>query len=165
MALTFVLFLVLWGPFILKLKDPRLEMYPAIIFPSGAGVVKTQLDFLTAKKYEIYGCKNDPVEISKKEFFGDIPVWYFHAVLQGNFGLERYSEKFKLYKPPIQFEIKNTFTTESVSETKKWLRTRLQELGFEDSSLILRQYEMIYNVKTKKLETERIVNEKVYDLY
>lgn len=163
--LSLVLVILLFVPFMLKLKDSRLEIYPAVIFPSGAGLVNNEEQLIIIHHFDFYGYKDDLVLIDKNRFFGDIPIWYSYAILEGKFGLEKYINEFKLYKPPIKFQIRNNFTAASVQETKKWIREQLREQNFKDSLLIVKNYRLKYNLETQTLHSKEVVNEQIFKLY
>lgn len=164
-TLTAALLFFLVVPFILKLKDPRLEIFPAVIFPSGAGKIEIEKDFFQPSYLELYAYHNDAfVRMDKKKFLGGIPIHYFFTIENSNFGLEEYVEEFKLYKPPVNFRIKNTFTPSSVAETKTWLKKQLREQGMKDSVFMVRHYHIKYNVQTGAVEKKDLYYEKIYHL-
>ncbi len=164
LLLSISLLLFLGVPFILKLKDPRLEIYPAVIFPSGEGKVKTNQEQYKVFSIELYGYKNGLAKIDKKKFLQRVPVQYLYTIVEGNFGLEEYAEEFKLYKPPVKFTLRNNFSQETLKITKSWLRERLREQQMNDSAFVLRQYLNTYNVTTKLAESKEILDEKIFKL-
>lgn len=165
LILSLILILVLGIPFILKLKDPRLEIYPAVIFPSGDNIVKTSNSKVSFYQYELYAYNPVLRKIDKDELLGNIPVQYFYPIYEGHFGLEKYSEEFKLYKPPISFRIQNNYSSHSVEETKNWLKKRLRNSGYSDSVFMVKVFKSTFNLKSQSLESKNEVNEKVFRLY
>ncbi|MEX2336426.1 MAG: hypothetical protein WD555_04055 [Fulvivirga sp.] len=164
LILTVGLLLFLVAPFILKLKDPRLEMYPAVIFPSGAGKVQIDQDKHQISSMELYGYKNEPVKIDKKKFLKNIPDQYLYTIREGNFGLEEYFDEFKLYKPPIKFTIQNNVAPKTLAETKAWIKARLREQQLADSAFMIRQYRITYNTRTKMIVSKEKIDEKIFKL-
>ena len=139
---TVVLFLFLFVPFGLKLKDQKLEAYPAIIMPSGASIIKKG-DSVNYWTYEMYAKKNGSLErMSIKEFLDPIPEWYVNHISLSNFGLKAYTEEFKLYKPPVKFINYNRFSEVELPSTKRRYRERLATLGFDDSVFMYRRYKI-----------------------
>ncbi len=162
--LTIILFAALVGPFVLKLKNPGLEAYPAVIFPSGAGLVDAKEDLISSGSIELYGYKNGLTKIDTKKLLGEIPNWYLYAIIDGNFGLEKYVGEFKLYTPPIQFRTENYFSEESVRETKEWLQNQLKKQGFQDSLFLVRRYMVTYNIEEKQMVSRELINERIFKL-
>lgn len=145
-------------PFILKLKDQRLEIFPSVIMPAGASLIHKN-DSITFGTYELYAKRNDSIKrLEIKEFLKPIPEWYVGHIAQSNFGLESYSQEFKLYKPPIKFINFNRFTKSELEKTKKFYQKRLKNLGFDDSLLIYRNYrvQLRDSVQNKILAREKI---------
>lgn len=158
LTLALVSFLLI--PYIFKLKNPQLEVFPSIIMPAGAGLIYKK-DSITFRTYELYAKKSNSVErLDIKKFLNPIPEWYVGHIAQSNFGLEPYYQEFKLYKPPIKFRNFNRFKPSELSSTKSFYRDKLQKLGYDDSILIYRNYKIQVrdSVKSKILVSEKIYN-------
>ncbi len=157
--------MILIGPFILKLKDSRLEAYPAIIFPSGASKVNIDKKTFSFTSIEILGYREDSISrIPIKNFLGSIPPQYIYVISEANFGLSPFQQKFKLYTPPIEFLVTNKNTPSKRKNTSLWIQERLRTQGLNESIFILRQYEKVYNLDTHTITSKKLRNEKVYRL-
>lgn len=159
LTLALVSFLII--PYILKLKNQRLEVFPSIIMPAGAGLIHKK-DSITFGTYELYAKRNDSVKrLNIKKFLKPIPEWYIGHIAQSNFGLEPYYKEFKLYKPPMKFKIFNRFKPSELSCTQLFYKEKLQKLGYDDSILIYRNYKIQVRDSVK---SKILVNEKIYNL-
>ena len=167
---AFLLLLVfLLIPFVLRIITPSLEVYPSIVLPSGAGKVKLANDGLTYQTTEIYG-KNQVTgkleRLEVQDFFKPIPVQYFHAIVEGEFGLD---PEYRKSIRSLLFERRTVGSTKVTEEereqTREWLRTRLKKAGCRDSVLVVQKRAITYNTDSKELEDNQLVYEKSYDLY
>jgi hypothetical protein len=125
-----VLFLVLsvslFGPYYLKLIDPKLEPYPAVILPSGAFKAWNNSQQLHAQTIEVVGFDAKTGEekvISHKELLGKVPSHYFMNILERRFGLKTEDNVSRKYH----------------QSTKQWLRNRLRRQGLKEQKFIVRQ--------------------------
>lgn len=161
LILTIGLIFFLLFPFILKLKDHRLEIFPSVIMPAGAGLIHKK-DSITFGTYELYAKRNDSItRIEVKEFLKPIPEWYVSHIARSNFGLDLYSQEFKLYKPPIKFTNFNRFTNSELIKAQEFYQTRLRSLGFDDSLLIYRDYKVQLR---DSAQNKILVREKIHRL-
>ena len=159
--LTVGLIFFLLIPFVLKLKDQRLEVFPAVIMPSGAGLINKK-DSITFTTYELYGKRKDSIErIEIKEFLKPIPEWYINHISESNFGLEPFSQEFKLYKSPIKFVNFNRYSEKEVEKAKTFYQEKLVKLGYDDSLLIFRNYKIQLKDSVKN---KILIHEKYYRL-
>lgn len=162
---TFGLLVFLLVPFILRNKHHWLELYPAVLLPSGAGKINTANGYVTFGEHNLWGYRKNVLQkIEITDFLGDIPVQNFHPIAEGNFGLAKLERKFKLYKPPITFEAGNKVTHESLAATREWIKERLRGLGYEDSVLVYRKYRSRFDIKNQDLIGQELVDEKIFEL-
>ena len=162
--LTIILSLILIIPFVLKLRNPGLEIYPGIIFPSGAGTFKKTTEIVTIPTFEVYGCKNGIKQVKFSQFFKNVPGQYFSTLRSGNFGLEKFEGVRKIYTPEISFKVENDFNQSNLKKAQYWFKERLREQNMQDSIFILREYKIDYNINTKNVVSKKLVDERIFDL-
>ena len=161
--LTLILILLFFFPFILKLKHSSLEIYPAIIFPSGASVIKTENDIKTTYSYELYGYQDSLVVMDKSIFLNGIPMKYFHSMLQGSFGLGEFKNEIQLFNS-FSFVERNYPTESSLTATTEWLKARLLDQNMKDSIFVLRFYELEYDLVNRNIKSKTLQNESFFKL-
>jgi hypothetical protein len=152
-------------PFGIKSLQSGLEIYPAIIFPAGAEKLNIKDEIRSFQNYELYGYKDTLQIIDWKLFLGEVPGQYFHSIIKGNFGLESYSHEFEIPFTQIKVSEKNYLNDKKIKEAKDWIKARLLEQGFSDSTFIVRKIQKNYNTNSKKLENQTIIYEKTFRLY
>ncbi len=158
LILTIGLIFFLLLPYMLKLKNRRLEIFPAVIMPAGASLIHKK-DSISFRSHEIYAKRNDSItRIDVKEFLNPIPEWYLSHIALSNFGLASYSREIKLDKIPIRFTNFNRFSNSELIKAQKFYQARLKNLGFDDSLFIYRSYKIQLrdSVQNKILSRERI---------
>ena len=162
--ITCILSVILLIPFYLRQKDPRLEIYPSVILPSGAGLVQVNNNEINIKTLEIWIFKKDWQKINFEEFLGEIPSWYIYSLVEYEFGLKSKSELFTVNRIPYQFKFGNIlFSDNNRSEVRSWLRKRLEILNSSYNFFIIKEAQITFdeNMHFKKKE---IVNEKLFDV-
>ncbi|WP_299228854.1 hypothetical protein [uncultured Psychroserpens sp.] len=149
----------------MRLKADKLEIYPAIIFPSGATIVETSNDTVTTRNIEVWAIKNGWQKIETRKFMGTIPHWYFGAISQTHFGLKKFNKKVNL--PLINQKLiwKNTYNDASVSESKDWIKERLAILGYKKDSFAIKHFTIKYSISQKKIINKELIKEKLYGLH
>jgi hypothetical protein len=162
--LSITLAIILFSPFVLKTLQPGLEIYPAIIFPAGAELLRANNEIRSFQSYEFFAFKDSLIRIDAKKLFTGIPTQYTHSIIKGNLGLEPYNNKFKIPFSNLYLEEKNYLTEKKITDVKLWLKRQLISQGFSDSVLVVKKVQKDYNLKTKNLTLQSIVHEKVFDL-
>lgn len=122
----FLLSVGLFGPYYLKLEDPDLEPYPAVILPSGAFKAWNKNNYLHAQIVEVVGFDSRTGEekvISHEELLGKIPSHYFMNILGRKFGLKAGDNASRKHH----------------QSTRQWLRGRLRCQGLKENKFIVRQ--------------------------
>jgi len=166
LCLTLFLATLFVVPFLLYQKDHRLEIYPAIILPGGGFKATIVNDETTINFYKLFTLENGKKrKIKAGDLLGNIPDQYLGKIIQNNFGQSKISQEFKIYKPPLKFNLKNNYSAHSVKVSKKWLRKKLKVLTQNDSLLIIKFYEGTYNFKKNKIIKEKFLSEKNIKLY
>ncbi|MEM9680656.1 MAG: hypothetical protein AAF901_10065 [Bacteroidota bacterium] len=157
--------LMLGVPFALKLISGSLEMYPAVIFPSGASVVKTENGTTSFHSIELWGYKNNiPSKLDTDQFLNPIPNWYLPKIVEGHFGLKPYRKELQHGLIPFIIKTENDTSESALEETKAWIRGRLKAQGFDDSGFMVRTYLISYSIETKAMVSTSIINETVYEI-
>ncbi|GAB3006265.1 hypothetical protein GCM10027284_25220 [Cyclobacterium sediminis] len=159
-----IIFLILFIPFTIKSLEPGLEIYPAIIFPTGASTLNVQNEFRTFEKYELFALKDSLVALNSQILLKNIPSQYFHSIIKGNFGLEPYQNFFQFPFSSWKIIEGNDLNQEKKKATKSWLRTNLNEAGYSDSIFVLRKIQIKYNLYQKQIASDTIIYEKTYYL-
>ena len=167
----FLLSTILVIPYMIKLIV-RLEPYPAIILPSGAGKVERKDDSFQFTRTNIYGLglvsgeweRRDP-----KSFLNPIHVHFLSAIIKNDFGLNpdleyTVSSRGNLI-PSFTYNNRDCLTEKNISYTKSWLRTRLSNHGCKNEMIIVRQVLLSADLKTREITEIGITNEKTYHLF
>ena len=80
--LTIFLTAIFIGPFIISLKDRRLEIYPSIILPGGSFIMKSGAETLTLYSNDISGVQERALTpIPKQKFLGEIPIQNYYTLV------------------------------------------------------------------------------------
>ena len=114
--LLFGLFLLI--PYALRLVDKKLELYPAIIFPSGPGTVKTSGNMLSFYKNEVMAVdESDSLVALTPQMFRETFDRKFYMQISGyGFGLLDTQEKINFAKygmPGLDIFHKNSFNSKT----------------------------------------------------
>jgi hypothetical protein len=130
----------------------KLEPYPAVILPTGAGTIRikngtvsAQRTFLTAKR----NGKWEEVDVGK--FLAPVAVHYFSGIARRDFGLRKSKTA-----TPLQLE--------RATETKRWMKARLAAQGFEPKQLRLMRQSMRITLASGKHSHSKTRRRKTYDL-
>lgn len=126
-------------PFLLKIFNASLEVYPSIRLPSGGKTIINKKDSITFSTIQLVGITSHNQkhkELNHKQFLNPIPVHYLQALIKNNFGLD---DENKIH----------------VLEAQLWLRQKLIAQQCLDSNLIIKQIQILLpkNEKTIKYET------------
>lgn len=160
---TVALLLFLFLPFIFRSSFVKLELFPAIIMPSGSKKVNLTNEFIEFKNLNLYGLDIDTGQEKKLNhtiFFGQIPVRYLPSVVKNGFGIDPHMEKKHMI-----FKSNAIITKEDVAEGKKFLRNQLRGQNCQDSVLIVKNEISFFNIDAKSIDSVIIDNVKLYELY
>ena len=156
--LTIFLSIFLFVPFILKSYNHNFEIYPSIIMPSGASLVK-KTGSINFTSYELYGKKDGRLyKIDIKKFLEPIPAQYFYAMRKSEFGFEPTSEEFDFLNYGLTFRTYNRFDSGELKTTQNFYRNKLQKLNFDDSLFIYREY-------LNTIENSKVLKSLLYEKY
>jgi len=159
-----LLSIVLFVPWINKIRHSRFEMYPAIIMPSGHYQVQVA-DSVTYTTLELFAydkSSNEPLPLNHIEFMNGIPIQYLGPIAMHEFGLNPKDNVLQFLKMHIVEKSKSS--SEDIVHTKKWIRSRLNEQGMLNSSLLVRKYENHFALNASHGLKKILIDEKVYSL-
>lgn len=159
--------LFLWPPFIIRSVDPRLEIFPSIVLPSYASLVKMNKEETIYLKRPYAYVKNGSLkEVDKAKFFEGIHGNYSAYIIANHFGLDttqikkQYTGRFK-----IPYTVKSKVTEQERAETKIWIRNRLANMGYNDSILVIATKKIDVSKNRTFLIHKTIENDTVIRLY
>ncbi len=154
-------------PFLIKSIDYRLELFPAIILPSGTQKINLKGNVFITKN-EIYGIDKSgkPKKLDKATFMGNVRMEYFNYFYNHRFGLiEVKNKKTTTTRLGIPYTIKSKISKEDISHTKKWLMQKLRNQNCVDSILILKKHRIVVQEDGGYYEDKLIINDTVLSLY
>jgi hypothetical protein len=165
---TVVLLMVLVVPFAVAFLAAPLEPYPAVILPSGAGLIKTTEDHMDLSRTSLYGKVlggDSWTRLSPSQFLSPIPAEFFLPLAQRYFGL-RPAEPVP-YRTRVGVVVKinpRKVDKEEIASAKQWLRTRLKESSCEENLLRISQ-EVVTIRRSDGTEIGvRIEDDNIFDL-
>jgi len=168
-SINFFLFLVLFlgVPYAVKLIDNRLELFPAIIFPSSSQkrILGDEVDIWVT---ELYGktANGQEKNLDKSTFLKVITPDYLELLLKEELGLNpSRSRSFNTIRFGIPIKLESKITSQDILETKSWLRQRMREQGCLDEILIIKKKQVIVLRDGTYKQDTQIVNDTVYNLY
>ncbi len=156
-------------PFGLRLLSPHLEPYPAVLLPSGAGVIPVDGDVVSFERLALVGvdaASGEEKELAPDAFLAPAPLQYLRAITGNHFGLETEREREVALRGlpfAIVFE-RPEITDAERDEARAWLRARLRDAGCDDALLRVRRYRTHYDVAVREAKNEELVVEQRYRL-
>ncbi len=152
----------------IKNIDARFELFPGAIFPSGGDLINISED-IKFKVTELQGIRPESKSkevINCHYFFKFMKINYFTRLAENDFGLNYYREKnTETTRLGLGFKEYSNVTKNEIQNTKEWLRCALQEQSFNDSILLVVVKEYIIDKKTRKVKSEKIIDEQTINLY
>ena len=170
-SLKFTLFLsvALFLPFFIKLVNPKLELYPAIILPSGAGKIDLKEQGIEVQNLSIYGYNTQGKlqKIDAVSFLAPIPRQYLYGIAGTEFGLSTQTiDEIKIRGLEARIQVKRRqISLEKQKLAKVWLSNQLSELGLSSSSILIRYEVKKIDLDNGKEISVEINNEKNISLY
>ncbi|MFC6858209.1 hypothetical protein [Zunongwangia atlantica] len=157
---TSILALFLIIPFYLRLRDNRLEPYPAILLPSGASLIERD----KPRVFKKIRLKDDlGNELSIEEVFGGIHRTHIFNLEGSSFGTKKMKDRITfLYTPRIIFFHENAFSKDSRTEVQKWLDNNLSNMGLKSSKIILEKIAYEINPKTYQVQKLKIIDSIIF---
>jgi hypothetical protein len=166
---TVILGVVLLVPYVLKLQNPMLEPYPAVILPSGAGVISTgegRVSFTQRALYGIDATTGQERRLEARSLLDPIPEHYLDALARRGFGIgDPPKERLRIaWLDTIWNFDRPEFTLEQHAEARAWFGTRLRTLGCRDEVLITRLLRIRWSVATRAVIYSRVLRERIIRL-
>ncbi|MGK7951084.1 MAG: hypothetical protein AB4368_20435 [Xenococcaceae cyanobacterium] len=159
---TVILTAALFVPFVMTTANLKLEPYPAIILPSGAGKLDLKEGVINVYNLSIYGydIQGKLQKIDQTGFLNPIPNHYLYAVFDNEFGLStKTKDEIVLRGLNKKIEIKRKSTTpEEQKKAKLWLSEKLTDLGLSSSKIVFR-----YELKKLEINSGREVSKEIND--
>lgn len=159
---TIFLFASLFFPFVMKTASSKLEPYPAIILPSGAGKLDLKESVINVNYLSIYGYdfQGKLEKIDAKQFLHPIPNQYIYAIFDNEFGLSTKTTKEILLRGTNKkIEMKRELASPEERQIAKiWLSNKLTNLGLSNSKIVVR-----YELKKLEIGTGKEVSREIND--
>ncbi len=162
-----VLLLFLGVPFGIKNIDPRLEMFPAVILPSGSSKYPLDVEY-RMPIHEMYARTPNGTEkkVEHPLFFRPIPLKNSQKIIGKKFGLKpSKSHQFKTVRLGLTLELDPKVSEKDIEATKIWMRDKLREQGFQDSILIIRKEQFVIAVDGSYYKDSTVLNDTIFKLY
>lgn len=147
------LFLILVIPFILSEISSGLEIYPAVLLPTGANLISTSDRIVVFRSSELVAIHSSGLEeiLDPKVFFGDIPVQYWTSLANREFGFkteERESLTVGLWT--LSAVVSPQATGQQKQQLQEWMSHRLEALNLSQvSTLRVRKIIVSFDVNNK----------------
>lgn len=126
---TLFIALALLVPEIARKVSGSLEPYPAVLLPAGTGKLKLDGRRVTLTHNLVEARRAGQwQEVDRAALLDPLPVHYFGEMVRGNFGFHD-GRWHKLTAPPPRP------SAEALTETRRWLRARLERLGFDGRAM------------------------------
>ncbi|XLS27622.1 hypothetical protein ACJD0Z_10480 [Flavobacteriaceae bacterium M23B6Z8] len=155
--------LILTVPYAIKLRNHRLEFYPAVIMPSGHNKIIVT-DTISYSYAALYGLKNDSImRLDETKILDGIPRRYLSYIINNDLGLSMKKKKATLfYNPKIVFYKRKK---DHSAETISYLKKKLNDQKFDTTVLIIRTIKVNYNILTKEISISSLTDDKIYKLH
>jgi hypothetical protein len=154
-------------PFAIREFAPTLEPYPAVLLPSGAGLIKMadQMDFDRTAIYGRVVGHDAWTRLSPSQFLNPLPPQFFPPLAQRYFGLSPIGPITHTIKGGVVIRIDtHKVSEEEVKNAKQWFRARLSGSGCDDSVLRITQEVVTLRRSDGAEIAVRYQNDKVFEL-
>lgn len=158
------LFLVLWIPYLLKLKSPYFEIYPSLVMPVGANVFYSKGNTIEFETFEIIGSKDNLDKIIfLEELYPGIPPHYFLQFIKTGFGTKSLNDSFFVWGK-IPMKRFNRFSKAERKNAVFFLKNRLINAGYSPDFLEIKKLRILFDISTKDIISKTIVDEELIEL-
>lgn len=156
------LFLFLFLPFLFRSSIVKIELFPAIIMPSGSKKVNVESEYLRFDDLNLYGIDSlgNEKKLNHTDFLDPVPVWYLSSLVKRGFGVNP-----NIKPKPKMFKSNAIHTEEDIEEGRQFLRMHLKEQDCSDSLLIVKREVAYFNLETRVIDSVTIENTTLYVLY
>ncbi len=149
---TLLIALALIVPEGLRSHAKKLEPYPAVILPAGAGTIGIRRGNVSLSRTYLTAKRNGSwEEVDTRQLMAPIAQHYFEHMTRRGFGLS-------LRKNP------SPRRREEVAETKRWMRDKLAAQGFATSHLRVMKQKVTVTLQSGEQRRSRPRRAKTYDL-
>lgn len=173
LSLSLILASTLVSPFVLKTFHPYLELYPAILLPSGAGRVNIDKETISFGRISLWGKNKDNdnwKRIDIETFLAPIPPHYFSSIVRNSFGLNLATKELK--DLPEEFHssvtkkniLREKVTPDEVKLSKQWLQNKLVQSGYAPDEVMVTTEKVNFDRKTEQITKSNRVYEEILRL-
>jgi hypothetical protein len=168
LRVTLALALCLVSPFALRLLAHRLEPYPAVLLPSGAGKIRVGDGRVEFTSNQVWALSPDRrwQRVDCGELLRPIPVQYLGGLVKNEFGLrDDVQASVTLKKLGVRLPIgRPPATAEHQNVTKRWLAAGLSRLGLSAEVLRVTTVATVVAVPSGKTLESHTIREDRYAL-
>ncbi len=166
--ITLLIGLSLTVPFGLRVLSPRLEPHPAILFPSGASVIRVDRAEVSFERTTLWGASEagEWFALDPGRFLHPIPVQYLDALAANDFGLVR-----RAVEPVVLRYVWSVVTppghvpsVADVAETRRWLAERLVAFGADPAVMRASRERLTLEVPTGRSLRSEVLSTRLYRL-
>ncbi|WP_147238693.1 hypothetical protein [Mucilaginibacter hurinus] len=156
--------LILFIPLLLRFQD--LEPYPAVLFPSGANVLKVSNGTTDLGYTEVLGLRKSGKweVIDARAFLSPASYQNLSPLAKANFGIEGfdtvYKGKFKTIKKILRFK-KVPPGAGDIREAKLWLNGKLAQQGFMPNQVKIHTVTKRISLATGRIVEKIVKDEKI----
>ncbi len=150
-SLSIIVSIILFIPFVLKKLNKDFEPFPAVIFPSGSSKlkIKNKKIIINSQKLIVssYPESKDSIIVTFDEFCKPIHATFCRQLAKDHFGLLKKNTTldFIFFNKNLSSKI----IYENKIITKKYISTRLENLGYKNGQLIFRKQKILFDPETK----------------
>jgi hypothetical protein len=161
--------LVLGVPFLFRWISDSYEIYPSVLFPSGANWFELKDGYHEFIYFEFSGIDSKTCSFRRLDpetFIAPIPTHYVFGLLQNEFGLcpdHQSMDRIRYFENRTRLEF-STFTELDRAETRKWLSERLLKAGCSNEKIRLRMIKAWIKQYPTELEEFETIHEKLISL-
>jgi hypothetical protein len=162
---TLIIAFFLLVPFVvIKTLGADYEVFPAAIFPGGAGK-KQIVDVIELRSMDLYGKNSDSDKFEKLNKRSLLKKIYIHHMIY--FITPNYLGAIPYDKNDLTVD--NPYspyaTEEDIEQTKEWLRKGLREQNCNDSVLLVKFTQIKLDKETREMISNTVIHERHFELY
>lgn len=162
---TLIIAFFLLVPFVvIKTMGGDYELFPAAIFPGGAGK-KHIGEEIELRSIDIYGKNADSQKfekLNKRSFFKKIYIHHMIYLITPNYlGAIPYDKN----NPVANNSYTPFASVEDIEQTKAWIRKGLSEQNANDSVFLVKFTEIKLDKETREVISNTVLDERYFELY
>ncbi|MDA0347775.1 MAG: hypothetical protein O3C43_06905 [Verrucomicrobia bacterium] len=157
--------IVLGVPFLFRWISDSYEIYPSVLFPSGAQWYELKDGYYEFVYFEISGIDRETGSFKRLDpttFIDPIPYHFLFDLVQNEFGLNpdhKSMDHLRYFQNRIRLKFA-TFTDSDRAETRQWLSERLLKAGCSNEEIRLRTIKARIKQYHNEMEDLKTINEK-----